>query len=377
MSIRRLRIQELRNLRQVELELARLNVLAGPNGSGKTSVLEALYLLGSGRSFRSVRLEPVINHGAERCVVHGTLAATDGSAAVSMGVARDRSGAFEARLNGKGVSSAAELARTLPVQLINSESFALIEGGPRSRRQFLDWGVFHVEHRFHGVWVEVQRSLRQRNALLRHARLARDELDAWDRRLASSAEQLDDLRRAYFEQFRPLFAQTLCELTPLEGLELSYHRGWDRERSLGEVLADQVERDRERGFTGSGPHRADIRVRSQGQGASDILSRGQQKLVVCAMKVAQARLFQSVTGRECVFLVDDLPAELDQGHRATLCKLLDALGCQVVISCVEAADLQGCWNVASLSELQVFHVEHGQPRALARAGVQGEAYGFE
>jgi DNA replication and repair protein RecF len=362
-AIRRLRIQELRNLRQVELEFLRLNVLAGPNGSGKTSVLEAVYLLGSGRSFRSVRLEPVIHHSAERCVVHATVSLR-GDAPASMGIARDREGAFEARLNGKSVTSTAELARTLPVQLINSDTFALLEGGPKNRRQFLDWGVFHVEHGFHAVWVDVQRSLRQRNALLRHARLVRDELDAWDRRLASSAEQLDSFRRSYFEQFRPLFAETLSELTSLEGLELSYHRGWDRERSLAEVLVEQTQRDRERGFTGSGPHRADIRVRFQGQNASEILSRGQQKLVVCALKVAQARLFQTLTGRECVFLVDDLPAELDRGHRSTLCSLLDALGCQVLISCVDAADLEDCWREPSLNELRVFHVEHGLPNPI-------------
>lgn len=368
MAIRRLRIQELRNLRQVELDLSRLNVLSGPNGSGKTSVLEAVYLLGSGRSFRSVRLEPVINHDAERCVVHGSVESGPAAAVASMGVARDRGGAFEARMNGKSVSSAAELARALPVQLINSESFALLEGGPKSRRQFLDWGVFHVEHAFHAVWVEVQRSLRQRNALLRHARLASDELAAWDSRLSTSAAHLDGLRRGYFEQFRPLFLKTLSELTPLVGLELSYHRGWDRERSLDEVLAEQVERDRERGFTGAGPHRADIRLRFQGQNASEILSRGQQKLVVCALKVAQARVFQALTGRECVFLVDDLPAELDRGHRSTLCSLLDALGCQVLISCVDAADLQGCWGAVSREDLTVFHVEHGLPSPVAQAG---------
>ncbi len=359
MSIRRLRVQELRNLHDVDIELGRVNVFFGANGSGKTSLLESVYVLGSGKSFRSTRLDPVINHEAPGCVVHASVLDSNG-ATISMGLARERSGEFQGRIQGRSVQNAAELAKTLPLQLINSDTFQLLEGGPKNRRQFLDWGVFHVEHSFHAAWVDVQRALRQRNALLRHARIAPDQIGAWDVRLAVRAEELDGFRRQYFDAFYPQFVSTLQELASIENIELSYQRGWDREKPLGEVLKDGLARDRERGFTGQGPHRADIRVRVRGQSAEEVLSRGQQKLVVCAMKVAQARVFSANRQRDCVFLVDDLPSELDRRHRSSLTELLSSLGCQVLVSCVDRSDLEGCWPSVSEEQRRMFHVEQGR-----------------
>lgn len=360
MSIQRLRISQLRNIVEAELELGRINLICGPNGSGKTSILEALFLLGSGRSFRATRLDPVINHDAQQCAVFAALADQDGGAPSTMGLSRHRDGGFEGKIQGQAVRSSADLARRLPVQLINSSTFDLLEGGPRVRRQFLDWGVFHVEHGFHRLWLDVHRSLRQRNSLLRHARIPREQLDAWNTRLAESAQHLDLLRRAYFDAFYPVFQSTLRELASMDGLEISYSRGWDRERDLLELLEQQLERDRERGHTQIGPHRADLRVRIRGLSAAEVLSRGQQKLVVCAMKLAQGRMFAGRGGHDCLFLVDDLPAELDHRHRRVLCQLLGSLQCQVLVSCVDPADLAGCWDQTPAESLKMFHVEQGK-----------------
>lgn len=365
MTIRRLRISQLRNIVHAEIELSRVNLLCGANGSGKTSVLEAVFVLGTGRSFRATRLDPVINHEASQCAVFGAL--TDeahGGAPVPIGVSRDRDGSFAGRIQGQTVRNAAELARRLPVQLINSDTFGLLEGGPKVRRQFLDWGVFHVEHGFHRLWLDVHRCLRQRNSLLRHDRIPVAELETWNNRLAEGAAQLDQQRQRYFEAFYPVFQQTLSELLDLDGLDLGYVRGWDRDRELIAVLSEQVEKDRVRGFTQSGPHRADIRVRIHGLSAADVLSRGQQKLVVAAMKLAQGRLFKAIQGGECVFLIDDLPAELDRQHRRQLCRLLAEMRCQVLLSCVDAGELSGCWDELGRDELRLFHVEHGALRAV-------------
>jgi DNA replication and repair protein RecF len=361
MPIDRLRIGRFRNITSAELEFGRVNVLAGPNGSGKTSILEAIHVLSAGRSFRTTRPEPLIQRDAQRFTLHA--AATTGLAppvGVSIGVLRDREGGFEARIQGRNIQNTAELARTLPVLLINADSFELLDGGPRNRRQFLDWGVFHVEHGFHAVWLDVQRVLAQRNALLRHARIAGAQLDVWDARLAEAATRLDTLRRDYFEAFYPRFQAAVHDLGEVPEVELGYYRGWDRERELGEVLAEQRAKDIERGFTGTGPHRADIRVRSSGLAAADVLSRGQQKLVVCAMKLAQGALFSVLRDQDLIILIDDLPAELDVRHRIELCRLLGGLRCQILVSCVDARDLDGCWDHWADGPPKVFHVEHGR-----------------
>ena len=359
MAIRRLRINQVRNIVEADLAFSRINLISGPNGSGKTSVLEAVFLLGSGRSFRATRLDPVINHAAQECTVFGSVHETDSGAPMSVGVARRRDGSFEGRVQGRAIHSSAELARRLPLQLINSATFALLEGGPKVRRQFLDWGVFHVEHGFHRLWLEVHRCLRQRNSLLRHDRISSAQMDPWNSRLAQDASQLDEFRPRYFDAFYPVFRSTLSELSPIEGLEIGYVRGWERDRELLDILGEQLERDRQRGFTVSGPHRADLRVRVRGMSADEVLSRGQQKLVICALKLAQARIFAQTQGHECVFLIDDLPAELDSRHRETICRLLEAMGCQVIVTCVDPGELEGCWGGASPDDIRMFHVEHG------------------
>ena len=358
MVIRRLEITDVRNIRQAHLtELSNFNILYGLNGSGKTSVLEAIHLLSSARSFRSHKLKPLINNSAEQCVVYGEVCSFQPSHYSAIGVQRSRKETGVIKVDGSLVRSTSVLAEKLPLQVINSDTFLLLEGSPSVRRQFLDWGVFHVEHSFHGIWKTVQRCLKQRNTLLRHGRIIDAELDVWTDELVRASEQLDCLRKAYLERFNHVFGECLAKLIQLEGVTLTYQRGWDKERSLADVLLANKDKEKEQGHTASGPHRADLRLRYQGHMAADILSRGQQKLVVCALRVAQGYLLSQLTQRQCVYLIDDLPAELDQYHRRALCELLSDLDCQVFITCVDHKDLDHCGLNQDL--VRLFHVEHG------------------
>ena len=371
MAISRLRISHLRNILSAELTPSRLNLLFGANASGKTSILESVYLLGSGRSFRTTRLDPLINQESTQCTVHALLKAEDSASPLSIGVARYRNGDFEGRVQGRAVRTATELARSLPVLLINSATFGLLEGGPKMRRQFLDWGVFHVEPGFHQAWLQAYRSLKHRNILLRRDKISDDEMDTWNAHFIHGASELDAYRRHHFEAFLPIFTSMLDRLVTLDGFELSYARGWDRDRELRDVLATQFQSDRERGFTYSGPHRADMRARLRGMEAIDTLSRGQQKLVVCAMKLAQARVLLESRAAGCVFLIDDLPAELDRRHRRLLCEVLDEMQAQVMITCVDQHELMDCWSNLRSSELTMFHVEHGNVAVFKQGELNG------
>jgi len=358
MSIRQLQITALRNLSAVTVSPSpQINILFGANGSGKTSLLEAIHLLGLARSFRAQPLQSLIQHGQAQCAVFGELTSAEGLSS-KLGVSRDRQGELQVRINGENARSLAQLAQELPLQVINPNSFRLLEGAPKQRRQFMDWGVFHVEHTFLTTWQRLQRALRQRNSWLRHAKMAADFQAVWDRELCLASEVIDSYRRAYIAALKPVFEQTLAQLIELNELTLSYYRGWDKERNLAEVLAASLQRDQQLGFTQAGPQRADLRIRLAGNNAADILSRGQQKLVVCALHIAQGYLLTQAGRSSCVYLVDDLPSELDEQHRRALCRLLEGLGCQVFITCVEPQTLRDNWRADT--KVAMFHVEHGQ-----------------
>lgn len=358
MSLTRVSVTAVRNLHPVTISPSpRINILFGANGSGKTSLLEAVHLLGLARSFRSTRLQPVIQHEQVGCTVFGQVCQEDGRLS-NLGVAREREGEFQIRIDGQNARSAAQLAETLPIQLINPDSFRLLEGSPKVRRQFLDWGVFHVEPRFLQAWQRLQKALRQRNSWLRHGKLDAVAQAAWDRELCAASDELDGYRRSYIQALKPEFEATLAQLIELPELTLSYYRGWDKERDLQDVLSASLQRDQHLGHTQVGPQRADLRLRLGSHSAADILSRGQQKLVVCALRIAQGHLLNQAKKGRCVYLVDDLPSELDDQHRQALCRLLEDLQCQVFITCVDQELLQDGWRTDT--PVAMFHVEQGR-----------------
>ena len=150
----------------------------------------------------------------------------------------------------------------------------------------------------------------------------------------------------------------MAQLIELPELTLSYYRGWDKERDLQDVLSASLQRDQHLGHTQAGPQRADLRLRLGSHSAADILSRGQQKLVVCALRIAQGHLLNQAKKGRCVYLVDDLPSELDDQHRQALCRLLEDLQCQVFITCVDQELLQDGWRTDT--PVAMFHVEQGR-----------------
>lgn len=356
MSIARLSVTGVRNLAPLTLTPSpRINLLTGANGSGKTSVLEAIYFLGMARSFRSLKIQPMIQHGEPHSLVFAEISNNED---FKLGIQRNMDGSLSIRKNGENLRSVAGLARLVPVQLINPESFRLLEGSPKNRRQFLDWGVFHVEQRFLAAWQRCQASLKQRNSILRHAIIDRTNLHAWDNEFVAASNLVDQYRQDYIRLLKPVFSEVLDQLIKLPELTLGYFRGWDRERPLDEVLESGLARDKQSGYTQAGPQRADLRLRVNGKLATDTLSRGQQKLVVSALKIAQGKLLSDALGQHCIFLVDDLAAELDEQHRSALCGLLETLKCQTFITATDEQSFAS-HNWQPESSVSMFHVEHG------------------
>lgn len=354
-KIQRLNVSCIRNLLSAQLEPSPgINLLYGENGSGKTSALEAIHLLGTGRSFRSSKLDPIISHDCEEAVVFAEL-----FGGVQIGLSKSRRQNHQLKFQNEKQANWENVAHELPMQVLDSTSFLLLEGGPKPRRKFLDWGVFHVEPGFVNSWRRSRKAIANRNLLLKRAQLDEAQLEAWDRELTASATEVDSAREAYFHRFLPVFSQVYESLCPENAklLHFSYERGWDSERQLTEVLTQNRELDHRYGATQNGPHRADLILKIGKTKALDILSRGQQKMLVSAMKIAQGKLLSEALDRDCIYLVDDLPSELDRENRKAVFTNLADLGGQLFITCVELSAVEECLSKAP--EIAKFHVERG------------------
>lgn len=354
-EIQKLSISHVRNIRETSVAPSpTINVLCGENGSGKTSFLEAIHLLASGRSFRSSKINPLISHDEDEAVIFAVL-----SSGRQIGLSKSRRQKHQLKLQSERQRNWDSVAKLLPVQVLDSSSFLLLEGGPKARRRYLDWGVFHVEPEFLSNWRKTRKCIANRNLLLKQPRVDRDQLSAWDIELDSAATMVDLARRAYFERLMPEFREVYASLrgSHVEELTVEYQRGWSDEKTLGAVLAENRAMDTKYGSTQLGPHRADIGMKVRKNNAVDVLSRGQQKVLVSALKIAQGNLLSKSLNERCIFLVDDLQAELDTENRAAVFNQLIKLGGQCFITSVDMSGIEKCLKTAP--QVTTFHVERG------------------
>jgi DNA replication and repair protein RecF len=354
MKIERLQIQGLRCLSDVSLTLGGgISFFSGDNGAGKSSLLEAVFMLSHGRSFRSGARDALLQRGASTLNVFAEVR-MEGAALQRLGLGREGS-RWKVRVDGESVPLS-RLVRSCAVVSFDPGSHALIAGAADERRRFLDWGVFHVEHTFLSCWSRYQRSLKQRNSLLRSASAVDTALfDPWERELSDTALVLDEFRRAYLARLSERLVRYAKQLLPeLGAIRLDYRRGWSEQSPLSELLSGNRQRDLARGHTSLGPHRADWSVSFEHAPMREHLSRGQEKLTALVCLLAQADLYAQDHRDWPIFCLDDLASELDSAHQQALVEQLGQVGAQILITGTEApAALLG-------ATYDVFHVERGQ-----------------
>ncbi len=350
MFVERLEVRNVRNLEHVVTHFSpKLNVVVGRNGSGKTSLLEAVHLLATAKSFRTGRIPELVRHQEAEATVFGIV--QDGRAH-RVGIRKHVKEGTAIQVDGVRVQNSSAIATLIPLQVITPQSHELISGGPALRRAFLDWILFHVEPMFLGTWQRYERGLRQRNAALREG----GDLAPWDRALSESGERLEQMRGALAHDLVAAVVPYVTELLPDLTLGFVYRRGWRSEVSLSDALAANVGRDRKLGYTSAGPHRSDLIVTVGGQPAASVLSRGQEKLTVAALRVAQIGLISAQRQKDAILLIDDLAAELDADHRGRLLGMVQRLPAQVFITTTDAGSI----DLSPWSERRMFHVEQGR-----------------
>lgn len=352
MLLNRLDLLQFRNIKTATLDLSPgLNLIVGPNASGKTSLLEAIHTLATGRSFRSPRLDRLIQYGADQLQLIARTQDSSGHSHV-LGLQR-KAKKTQAKIDGEFVPKLTALVKLLPIHLIHPETHHLLEQGPRFRRQFLDWGVFHVEQSYLEVWQGYHRTLRQRNALLRQ-RATSQQIRAWNIPLADHAVILHKLRMRYVDLMRP-HIQALANQLLDDEPQFNYESGWSNSPNLLELLEATLAADRERGFTQHGAHRADLVITTQQIPAQLHYSRGQQKLLISTFRLAHLQVLRQLEQNAGILLVDDLPAELDRLRRGKLLQLLASMGVQTLITATDGDAI----NSDLWAESKTFHVEHG------------------
>ena len=353
MYLTQLDIHQVRNLHGVSIKPSkRCNYIFGANASGKTSVLEAIYLLSVARSFRTTHIKHVISHDAPSLRVFARINKNNNNESIPLGLERSQQ-KTRIRINGANIQHVSELSALLPVQIINPDVHKLLEQGPKYRRQFIDWGVFHVEHGFLQSWQQYYRVLKQRNVALRKKQ-TKKAIILWDEQLIQNAKKITLARENYLEGFIPIFNNYVKKLMGLS-VEIHYQRGWNAELSFTDTLLKSFEKDIFKGFTSLGPHRADLEISHKGVLVQNSFSRGQQKLLVCAMRLAQITHLKKETEQYSIILVDDLAAELDNKHRQRLIELLIDTNAQLFVTATE----QNSFILPAEIESKMFHVERG------------------
>ncbi|BCX88306.1 DNA replication and repair protein RecF [Methylomarinovum tepidoasis] len=348
MHLSHLTLANLRNLHPARLEFdPSLNLIVGPNASGKTSLLEAIYLLGRAQSFRTPHPRPLIQNGRSALTVSGCLLVDGREHRLGVGF---EGGRRRLRFDGRELDSRAELLRLMPVRIIDPTLYDLPETSPHRRRRFLDWGVFYFDPDYLTAWRTYRRALQQRNAALKAGDAEGATL--WGQSLGKYGKMVSRSRQRYLQAFSAQLRPLAEELGLGKDAGIRYLPGWRTGADLDTVLREDLPRDLRHGCTHSGSHRDDFRIVIEGHDVRQRLSRGQMKLLAHALISIQGTLLE----RPGILLIDDLASELDQENQALLSELSVQTQEQIFITATRSAAL----TALTSHPHHMFHVEHGR-----------------
>lgn len=296
-----------------------INHITGANGAGKTALLEAIYTLGRGKSFRENKTQHVIQHGKAHYQIIAKLEDTYAQKHV-IGMEKSQHN-HKIKHNGESIASLSALSKLLPLDIINSDKFALINQSPDYRRRYLNYGLFYYDQAFLPAWQRYQHALKNRNAALR-AKWSAQHIRIFHQPLSEEAEKIAELTAQYLDALSGYLNDYHVQLGGNTPIMLHYKRGWHEQLSLAKHLDTHLERDYQLKHTKDGIHRADLRFYNEHGDIAHYFSRGEQKTLIAALILAQNTLISQRIKRRPIILIDDIGAELDQQRQNHLIHLL-------------------------------------------------------
>lgn len=359
MAVNQLLVNNFRNLDNSHTDFhPDLNFIVGDNGSGKSSLLEALFFLAHGKSFRTNRSENLITANTNSFVIS---VKTNNDR--RLGVERNVSHVSNIKIDGQFVNKFSILAQNIAVQIVTPESFKLFFGGPKERRRFIDLGLFHVKPKFQSLWKQFNSIHKQRNACLKQG-IRNDQSQYWTNQFITASEHIALVRREYITELNQELAAWLKILLPchFNNLTITYLQGWSAQKKLEQVLCDNIDREYIRGFSMYGCHKFDVKFTVDKLSIEEVFSRGQQKLFLLALTFAQAQLIKKVNRVKPIILIDDIGAELDLTSRKAFAEAYLHLDSQTFITAIDKSALEPL--VPDDNNYKMFHVEHGQISAI-------------
>lgn len=357
MYLKQLALTDYRNVEQALFcPCDELNVICGENGQGKTSLLEAVWMMTGGKSFRGAKDAELIRHGAEFALLDGRICSDLGEDAIfiSVGSKLSQRPGRHAKVNGVDAGRAANVAGTFTAVVFDPGNLSLVKGSPEGRRRFLDTALCQLYPSYLKTLRRYARLVTQKNSLLKNWHFTQEPhvlCDAFDEALATTGEEIRKRRKAYIDALGPIVAANYADISQnRERLQIEYQTQV-REGAFLEELKAQRTIDRRAGFCTIGTHRDDIRFGLDGQEAKVFASQGQQRSCVLSLKLAEASIAKEVTTQQPVMLLDDVLSELDAGRQEYL--LTRMKGRQTIVTACDS-------SLFHKTEGRMFRMEQGR-----------------
>jgi len=324
MSFSKIHLNNFRSFKSSSFNLGKNNLILGKNGAGKSSFLEAIFFILSKKSFRTSSLNAMVNFESSFFKVDAIL--------------NEEKFSFTKDLSSSIKSIEGNFQNNFLPLILNNFSLNLLEAPKENRRSFIDYLMFHVEHDYKTNHLKFKKALAQRNRALKKS--SSSELKSWTKVFIDLSQKLTKMKLEFIDSFLKSFPTFVDTLSIPKGLKdkfksisITYDKGW-KDNLLAE-LRESFVKDQARGFTSLGPQTSDLSVKINKQDSGNILSRGEQKLLILLIYLFFIKTYNDLRPNKTIFLLDDLPSELDEKNLDLALNLLQSADCQLFITSLE------------------------------------------